>query len=80
MMMPGQTPQGERAGWRQVLIGACLLAPCGALLVVPLYAGNTPRILGVPFFYWYQFAWVLLTPALMVIAYVLRRPSGRNPS
>lgn len=68
--------------WRQVVISACLLAPCGALLWVPLYAAGTPRLLGVPFFYWYQLAWVLLTPVLMVIAYVLlgRGPSGRGSS
>lgn len=62
---------------RRTIIGACLLAPYGALLAVPLYAGETPRILGLPLFYWYQFAWVLLTPALMLVAYVLLR---RGPS
>ncbi|MGH3823971.1 MAG: DUF3311 domain-containing protein [Pseudonocardiaceae bacterium] len=75
--MPGRAPQGRREVWRQTVIGACLLAPYGALLVVPLYAGETPRIFGVPLFYWYQFAWVVLTPALMVVAYVLLR---RGPS
>ncbi len=72
-MVPGQTPQRRRAGWRQAVIGVCLLAPCVALLWVPLYAAGTPRIYGVPFFYWYMFVWVLITPALMMIAYVLLR-------
>lgn len=81
-MMAGRTPQGRREVWRQVTAGACLLAPGGALLWVPIYAAGTPRVLGVPFFYAYQFAWVLLTPVLMLIAYVLlrRRPGGRDSS
>jgi membrane protein implicated in regulation of membrane protease activity len=80
--MTEQTPQRRREVWRQVLAGACLLAPGGALLWVPFYAAGTPRILGVSYFYAYQAAWVLLIPLLMVIAYVLLRwrPSGRNSS
>jgi Protein of unknown function (DUF3311) len=34
-----------------------------------LYARNTPTLWGFPFFYWYQFVWVLLTAALMAIVY-----------
>jgi membrane protein implicated in regulation of membrane protease activity len=81
-MVPGWTSQGRREVWRQVTAGVCLLAPGGALLWVPLYASGTPRVLGVPFFYWYQLAWVLLTPVFMTIAYVLlrRRPGGRDSS
>jgi hypothetical protein len=53
----------------------CLLAPCLALLCVPLYAGGSPSLFGVPFFYWYQLAWALLTPALLALAYSrLSRP------
>lgn len=80
MTVPGSTPQGQREIWRPTVIGACLLAPFGGLLAVPLYAGETPRILGVPLFYWYQFAWVLLTPALMVVAYLLLRRGSSEQS
>jgi membrane protein implicated in regulation of membrane protease activity len=81
-MPPGRTPQGQHEVWRQVIAGVCLLAPGGAVLWVPIYAAATPRVVGVPYFYVYQVAWVLLTPLLMLIAYVLlrRRPGGREPS
>lgn len=80
--MAEQTPQPQREIWRQVIAGACLLAPGGALLWVPSYAAGTPRILGIPYFYAYQAIWVLVTPLLMVVAYVLlrRSSSGQKPS
>lgn len=63
-----------RAGSRPSLLPAvCLLVPFLALLWVPMYAGGSPRLFGVPFFYWYQLLWVLLTPVLMGIGYVLAR-------
>lgn len=63
--------------WRPGLAGVCLLAPFVALLWVPFYAGGTPTLFGAPFFYWYQFLWALLTPALMGVAYtLLRRRAG----
>jgi hypothetical protein len=34
-----------------------------------LYARNDPSFLGFPFFYWYQFAWVILASALMALVY-----------
>jgi hypothetical protein len=51
---------------------AVLLAiPILALLLVPLYARATPRLWGVPFFYWYQFLWVPVTGGLTYAAYVV---------
>jgi hypothetical protein len=43
-----------------------LLVPFIALLWVPFYNSIEPAIWGVPFFYWYQFLWVVLTSALIV--------------
>jgi membrane protein implicated in regulation of membrane protease activity len=43
-----------------------LLVPFVALLWVPFYNSIEPAIWGVPFFYWYQFLWVVLTSALIV--------------
>jgi len=34
-----------------------------------MYARATPVLLGFPFFYWYQLAWVLLASAIMAIVY-----------
>ncbi|MFG2037910.1 DUF3311 domain-containing protein [Dactylosporangium sp. NPDC048998] len=50
-----------------------LALPLVAILCVPLYARTTPRLAGLPFFYWFQFAWIFLTAALMAISYWLLR-------
>ncbi len=46
-----------------------LAAPFVALLWVPFYASVAPQILGVPFFYWYQFLWVIISGILTAIVY-----------
>ncbi|HZG96162.1 MAG TPA: DUF3311 domain-containing protein [Mycobacteriales bacterium] len=38
-----------------------LALPFLGLLWPPLYARAEPRLFGVPFFYWYQFAWIALS-------------------
>jgi uncharacterized protein DUF3311 len=61
--------------WRRVAAGACLVAPVVALLWVPWYAQDRPELAGVPFFYWYQLAWVPGCSLAMLAAYLLtRRP------
>lgn len=46
-----------------------LLLPYAGLCFPGLYARATPVLLGFPFFYWYQFAWVVLTSALLFAVY-----------
>ncbi|MFD5629235.1 DUF3311 domain-containing protein [Streptomyces sp. NPDC127072] len=55
----------------RVVIALCLLAPFVAMLWVGSYAKTDPTFIGIPFFYWYQMLWVLLSTALTVIAYQL---------
>ncbi|MEV6613472.1 DUF3311 domain-containing protein [Streptomyces sp. NPDC051051] len=55
----------------RVVIGLCLFAPFVAMLWVGSYAKTDPAFIGIPFFYWYQMLWVLLSTALTVIAYKL---------
>lgn len=57
---------------RAVLAALCLAAPLLGLLWVPWYAGGGPALAGVPFFYWYQFAWVPMSALLLLVAYRLR--------
>jgi hypothetical protein len=54
---------------------ACLAAPLVGLLWVPWYASAEPRLLGTPFFYWYQLAWIPGSAVLMALAYRLTRPA-----
>ena len=46
-----------------------LLIPFIALLCVPLYNRTQPTIAGFPFFYVWQFAWVVLAAALTWIVH-----------
>ena len=50
-----------------------LLLPYAGLLFPPLYTRLTPALFGFPFFYWYQFAWVLVASAIMGIVYIHTR-------
>ena len=53
-----------------------LLLPPLVLLWVPTYNRIEPSLAGIPFFYWYQMAWVVLTAGLTFIVYRIdrRRP------
>jgi peptidoglycan/LPS O-acetylase OafA/YrhL len=46
-----------------------LLLPYLGLCFPIVYARSTPALWGFPFFYWYQFAWVVLASALLAIVY-----------
>lgn len=69
----------------RVAAGVLLLVPFVALLWVASYAKAEPRLLGFPFFYWYQLLWVLVAAVLTYAAHRLvkadaqarvRRPEG----
>jgi hypothetical protein len=63
---PGRSTSAG-SGWWNLL----LLVPFIGLLWVPIYNRIEPSIFGVPFFYWYQFLWVLLTSLLIYAVHVL---------
>lgn len=52
-----------------------LLLPFAALMVPPLYAHESPHLWGIPFFYWYQAVWLLITAA--ITTFVHRRMRRR---
>ena len=51
-------------GWYLLLV-----VPFAGLLYPPLYSRHDPTVLGFPFFYWYQLAWVPVTAALTFLVY-----------
>jgi hypothetical protein len=63
-----------------VLAGILLAIPIVALCWVSTYARETPRLGGVPFFFWYQFLWVFITAGLTYAAHrivlVARNPGS----
>ena len=69
-----------RTRWRRPVAGVLLVLPVTALLAVPVYDRTGPVLGGVPFFFWYQLAWVPLTALLLAGATrLLRTPSGAPP-
>ena len=57
--------EGRSSRWWYAL----LLLPLLGLLYPPLYARHDPELAGIPFFYWYQFAWVLASAILTAVVY-----------
>jgi hypothetical protein len=60
--------------------GVCLLVPIVALMWVGSYNQETPRLGGIPFFFWYQFLWVFICSGLTYAAHrlVLAARGGRG--
>ncbi len=50
-----------------------LVIPFIAMLWVPSCASGTPAIGEIPFFYWYQFLWVIISAVLTAIVYLATR-------
>ena len=55
----------------RVVVGILLVAPFIGTLWVSSYSREEPRLGGFPFFYWYQFLWILLSALFTSCAYVL---------
>ncbi len=64
MNEPAIKPKKRLTSWALLL-----LLPYLGLCFPQLYARSTPALWGFPFFYWYQFAWVILASLLMGIVY-----------
>ena len=61
--------RGRTARWWYLL----LLVPFIAILWVGSYASWEPSILGVPFFYWYQIAWIVISALIVWGVYAATR-------
>jgi len=61
--------KGSRNNWSLVL----LLFPFVGLLYPAFYARVDPELDGIPFFIWYQFAWVIAGAIVTLLVYWLRR-------
>ena len=55
----------KKIGWKLLLV-----LPYIGLCFPVIYVRATPALFGFPFFYWYQFLWVILTSALLGIIYL----------
>ena len=61
-----------------VISGILLLVAIVVPLFVPAYSYVEPRLGGIPFFYWYQMAWIPVTAALVGISYWLVTKEDRR--
>ncbi len=58
---------------RRLLWHLLLIAPFVGTLRVPFYNSVDPTVGGIPFFYWYQFAWIGVSAVLTAIVYFATR-------
>jgi hypothetical protein len=61
--------KGRNKAWN-----ALLLLPYLAMLWVPFYNAAEPTLWGFPFFYWYQFLWVLICSAVIGVVHAMTKP------
>ncbi len=59
--------------WRLLLI-----VPAAIVMATPLYARESPRLIGIPFFVWFQFAMVLIGMAITLVVFVLDKQIGSH--
>lgn len=64
---PRLAPAGRRTSRLWYLV---LVIPYLGLLWPAWYARSEPLLFGFPFFYWYQFAWVIVSAVLTGIVYL----------
>jgi Protein of unknown function (DUF3311) len=64
LSMPSAVRRYNR-GWLLLLA-----LPYLGLCFPGLYMRATPTLMGFPFFYWYQFAWVVTTSCLLWVVYL----------
>ena len=64
--MESAQPDRKPRKWPTAIL---LVLPYLALCFPALYARATPTLFGFPFFYWYQFASVILTSSLLYLVY-----------
>jgi hypothetical protein len=73
----------SKANWLQHWPRVLLVIPFIAALWVPSYNRIEPTLGGVPFFYWYQLAWILIGAAIVLIVYGIEtkitRETARAP-
>ena len=67
---PGSRVRALRAGTGCWIVTSCHVFPW-------IYNTNDPEFIGVPFFYWYQMAWVPIS--VLITVFVYRATTERKP-
>lgn len=64
----GRRARGGPLKW---IAYALLLGECVVILIPSVYGRDTPRLAGIPFFYWFQLLWIIVGMVVTGIAYLL---------
>jgi hypothetical protein len=75
-MSMSSRPSGPAHRWSWVRV--LLLLPFVALFWVPSYNTVAPAAFGVPFFYWYQLAWIIVSSLIIGLVYLVEH-RGTTP-
>jgi hypothetical protein len=67
----GERPHGRELPRHEVNRGWywLLLLPLLGTLIPPIYNSADPKLIGIPFFYWYQMLWILISVACTTAVY-----------
>jgi hypothetical protein len=65
----------EAAGLRRLWY-VLLLIEVVAVLVPSIYGRITPKLFGIPFFYWYQLLWIFISMILTAFVYLVTTDRG----
>jgi hypothetical protein len=66
-MAPQSSGRKKAGSWWYLL----LLVPFIATLWVPFFNSIEPTWQGIPFFYWYQFLWIIIGAGITAFVYVV---------
>lgn len=70
-----------RTGGRAVFRGiayALLLGESIVILIPSIYGRATPKLFGIPFFYWFQLLWIIVGMVVTGVAYLLVEAADRG--
>jgi Protein of unknown function (DUF3311) len=65
--------RASRPSGLRLLAYALLLGECLVILIPSVYASATPKLFGIPFFYWFQLMWIIVGMVVTGLAWLLVR-------
>jgi hypothetical protein len=72
-MNGAQKNSGQKAGRKGSWWYLLFVVQFAVILWPPLYNKAEPAVLGVPFFYWFQLAWVIVSAVFTAVVYFATR-------
>ncbi len=73
-MTRNKAKPGRGRHWPRLLF----LIPLAAMAWVPSYNRVEPALAGIPFFYWYQLAWIVIGSAIVLAVYLIEGGAARG--